>query len=136
MVIPLLPVSFISVIPLSHPFRVFDKVAPTGTLGNPLWKDAILDSLVCPLDNICKLRIIREVVEVPTVGTYKDNINSHINLLSNQRVLQNKIYNTMVPLAKDMVVKMNVMQQKYISRTLHIPPHHQDRCSKQLWRKS
>lgn len=57
-----------SVIPLSHPLWVFDKVAPTRTLGNPLWRDAILDSLFRPLDNICKLRIIREMVEVPAVG--------------------------------------------------------------------
>lgn len=57
--------------PLSapHPFWVFDKVAPTGTLGNPLWKDAVLDSLFRPFDNICKLGIVREMVEVSTVGT-------------------------------------------------------------------
>lgn len=52
-----------------HPFCVFDEVTPTGTLGNPFWKDAILDRLFRPLDNICKLGIFREMVEVPTVGT-------------------------------------------------------------------
>lgn len=53
----------------AYPFGVFDKVAPTGTLGNPLWKDATFNRLLRPLDDIGKLRIFREVVEISAVCT-------------------------------------------------------------------
>lgn len=60
-----LPVSFIG----SHPFWVFDKVTPAGPLGNPLWEDAVLDSLLGPLDDIRELGIFGEMVKVRAVGS-------------------------------------------------------------------
>lgn len=48
-------------------FGIFDKVAPTGTLGNPLWKDAVLDGLLRRLDDVGKLGIVWEIIEVSAV---------------------------------------------------------------------
>lgn len=52
-----------------YPFLILDKVAPAGTLGNPLWKDAVLDGLFGPLDNIGKFGIVGKVIELAAVGT-------------------------------------------------------------------
>lgn len=52
----------------SYPFGIFDKVAPTGTLGNPLWTDAVLDGLLRRLDDVCKLGIVWEIIEVSAVA--------------------------------------------------------------------
>lgn len=52
--------------PNPHPFGVFNKVAPTGTLGDALGEDTILNGLLCPLDNLCEGWVLREVVEVST----------------------------------------------------------------------
>lgn len=40
-------------------------------MRNPLWKDAALDGLFCPLDNICKFRIVGKMVEFTAIGTWK-----------------------------------------------------------------
>lgn len=56
----------------SYPFGIFDKVAPTGTLGNPLWKDAVLDGLLRHLDDVGKLGIVREMIEVSAVVAWED----------------------------------------------------------------
>lgn len=53
--------------PSSYPFGIFDKVASTGTLGNSLRKDAALDSLLRLLDDVCKLGVVGEMIEVSTV---------------------------------------------------------------------
>lgn len=54
-----------------YPFLILDKVAPAGTLRNPFWKDAVLDGLFCPLDNVRKFGIVRKMIELATIGTYK-----------------------------------------------------------------
>lgn len=52
----------------SYPFGIFDKVASAGTLGNSLRKDAVLDGLLRLLDDVCKLRVVGEMIEVSTVA--------------------------------------------------------------------
>lgn len=50
-----------------YPFLILDKVAPAGTLRDPLWKDAVLDGLFYPLDNIRKFGIVGKMIELATV---------------------------------------------------------------------
>lgn len=51
----------------SYPFGLFDKVASTGTLGNSLWKNTVLDGLLRLLNDVCKLRVVWEIIEVSAV---------------------------------------------------------------------